>query len=155
MTAVADEKAGYCNNCRAGTHALCASDKCACPDARRHRQRPSFGGRAASVAAMAAPIPIDRKRGEAPPPKPDGPTFRLVKKDPPAPPEKPKKLTLADRLQLLLEGIEDGDWYSVAETSTARGAGQLRSRCAKAAGGEWEFKAGGVEVFVRRAGADG
>ena len=148
MTAAADEKAGYCNNCRADSHSLCASLKCTCPDQRRHRNRPRLS---APEPRTPVPIPIDRQRQDRTPPKPDGPTFRLVKKDPPAPPEKPKKLTLADRLTPLLEAIEDGDWYSVAETATTRGASQLRARCRKAAGEQWEFKAGGTEVFVRRA----
>lgn len=148
MTTAVDEKAGFCPNCRAGSHSLCGSAKCACPDMRKHRNRPGFASRPTSD----TPVPIDRARHNTAPaaPTPAGPTFRLVKKDPPPPPEKPRKLTLAGRLEQLLADVDDSDWYSVAEAATSRGASQLRSRCTKAVHG-WEFKAAGVEVYARRA----
>lgn len=152
MTAAVDEKAGYCTNCRAGSHSLCGSAKCTCPDMRKHRNRPGFAGTSRPPAGPSGsePVPIDRARAAAAPPASTGPTFRLVKKDPPPPPEKPRKLTLAERLEQLLAGVDDSDWYSVVEAPTSRGASQLRSRCAKVLDG-WEFRAAGSEVYARRA----
>lgn len=140
-----DEKAGFCTSCRAGSHSLCGSAKCTCPDLRKHRHRPGFG-------AVPSPSAVTERAVESTPTTASsGPTFRLVKKDPPAPPAKPKKLTLAERLTALLADVDgtDCDWYSVAEAATPRGASQLRSRCSKVMPG-WDFRAGGVEVFARR-----
>ena len=45
MAVITDENAAWCSTCRDGNHGMCSSDTCECPDARKHRRRPSFGSR--------------------------------------------------------------------------------------------------------------
>lgn len=89
MTAPVNEKAGWCSMCRSEMHSMCASDSCTCPDKRRHRARPGFAGRAATV----TPIAQNRKTPAAPaeeaavaaaPKKPaPEPIIELVEETPP------------------------------------------------------------------------
>lgn len=138
-----NEKAGWCSMCRSDMHSMCASASCTCPDKRRHRGRPGFAGR-----DDAQPTPIDRARKASPPASVDKPVFRLRKEEPPEP---PRKLTLSDQLLPMLASIEDGDWYSVAECPTSRGAGVMAGKCRKLGIPGWEWRAAGEKVYVRKA----
>jgi len=150
MTAAAtvDAHAGYCANCRAHNCTLCASDRCACPDRRRHRNRPSYAGRAEQVGAELsrpkAPMGTSTA-GRAPSrvrPVPSQAVWELHRAEPPAPP--PARSNLAEKARPLLEEIAAADsheWYRLAIWPSTRGAGQARGRLRKAFGREWEWRA--------------
>jgi hypothetical protein len=96
---------------------------------------------------------IRRARAASPPPAADRPVFRLVRKDPPVPPPKPRKPGLSDRMLPLLADIDAADleWWSVAECPTPRSAAVMATRCRKLGIPGWEWKAADGEVYVRRA----
>jgi hypothetical protein len=157
----ADEKAGWCNNCRAGSHRMCASLRCDCKQG-QHSSRPSrsdgppIGREARPLRPVKDEAPGDdvRRRAresakQALGTAADKPVFRLEKKSPPEP---PRKLGLSDHLVPLLAEIpaDDADWYSVAECPTSRGAAVMATRCRKLGIPGWEWKAADGEVFVRR-----
>lgn len=169
MTNDTDTKAGFCSNCRAGSHALCASPTCSCPDARRHRGRPDY-----------AKVPTNQRRpanhngnrseirggGLASSPakaKPTKPVFELVRADPPAP--RSSKTTLVERARPLLEQLmaaDERDWHRLAVLPSTAGAGHARARMAKAYGAkEWEFVAARLDevdqsaLYVRWLGVKG
>ncbi len=146
---ITDAKAGWCGRCREGSHSLCMSGTCGCPDRRRHRNRPSHSN--------ASSTPAPRKPAK---PKKPGPIYRIARRDPPKP-EPGGAPKLIDRVAGLLAEIETSGqwtasaWHSVIECQTGQGAGSLASRCRRLGLEGWEWSHGGNEVFVRRVLDDG
>jgi hypothetical protein len=158
MTGPANEKAGWCSMCRSDMHSMCASDSCTCPDRRRHRARPSFAGRDASV----TPVNQNRKTSPSAPakeltvaaaPKPPAvePVIALVEETPPEP---ERKLSTVDQvLELVQESVlKGGTWYRAAVMPSARSAKALATRLSKhEVTGRMvlEWKAAGEKLYVR------
>lgn len=147
-----DAKAGFCNWCRQGDHAVCASVMCKCTQvAHRNRPKPGADGPAArrngggSTPSAQRPADDDnpladvrrRANGAAsrpPKAKPTEPVWELVKADPPAPPEKPRRLTVVEKARPLLEQLmaEDlRDWHRIAVFPSSMAAGQTKGRLAR------------------------
>lgn len=151
-----DQKAGFCMNCRSGSHGLCMSAKCTCPDRRKHRSRPSYGSTEpqepperiamnTQPARPLAPVPTP------PQPKPAAakPVLQRVEEDPPEP--EVRRTLIAEVLDLV-NGIEPGRWYRVAVMPSSRSAKGLVTRLAKhevTVRGKLEWRASGDRVYVR------
>lgn len=162
-----DAKAGYCSFCRQGSHALCASSSCRCPQPRRHPRRPTATADRPGAPTNGLAVHTHVHVPPAPPPKkpakgrPD-PDFTLVKADPPAPPRPSYRKTLVEKIRPSLEQImAEGshDWYRVA-LYEGRGAGVAKGRLAKAYRTEWEWRSvwlpetGQSAVYVRWLGTE-
>lgn len=152
-----DAKKGWCPQCRAGGHALCASVRCICPQ-RGHNLRPT-------------PKPLDRPdRKERPmttaarnlkpvrePSRPTGPpTFVFEREDPPA--KEPRGglvAGVAAHLEDHYDEMAAGEWMAILDygelrpRAAATTAGLLRRRIEIA---DIEFSAGRGRVYARRAG---
>lgn len=138
--APANTKTGWCSMCRSGDHPLCASGSCRCPGFGKHPNRPSPD----RIDKPATPRPTPaRTAPKASKPTISAPVWELVKADPPAPPPKPKRLTVVERARPLLEQLmAEGEksWHRIAVFPSSMGAGQTRTRLAKEYR-EFEFKA--------------
>lgn len=141
-----DAKAGFCSNCRAGSHGLCMKATCTCPDARRHRNRPGYGD-------------VERPEAQETPPRNNTrttrptttPVIELVREEPPAP---VVKLSVAEQI---MKAVEDGlpvggEWFRVVIMPTPRAAKALATKLSKhdlTARMALEWQAGGSKLFVK------
>lgn len=154
-----NEKAGWCSMCRGDMHSMCASDSCTCPDKRRHRGRPSFAGRDATVTPIAqnrkTPPPAAERTtvANATPEKAPAaePIIELVEEEPPA---TPVKLTLVDQVLAAVQepGLRGGTWYRVAVMPTSRSAKALATKLSKHETTKrmvLEWKAAGDRLYVK------
>ncbi len=137
-----DAKAGFCRWCRNGQHELCASPagRCGCPY-KEHPSRPA-GSPLDDVRERArASAPPRPKRADPPATTPPPaaklvePVWALVRAEPPAPPPKPRKLTVVEHArpfveQLMAEG--DHEWHRFAIFPSSMGASQTVGRLRKA-----------------------
>lgn len=146
MTAATDEKAGWCGNCRGGSHALCMSARCSCPGGeRKHSNRPA----ASTLAAVRDPQPASTTKARATTTKP---VIELVAEDPP-PELVVEKRSLLEQVVLLLdESLERGRWHRVAIMPSSRSAKALATRLSKhevTGQRKLEWRAADLKVFVK------